>query len=82
MHNSTNVHYDSKYFDWQKSMNIFGGWANKTKFSDFISKDDVVLDFGCSAGYLLKNIDCKKKIGVEINSSAHESARENGLEVY
>jgi len=75
-------YYDSKYFAWQKSISEFGGWANKTKFATFISKDDVVLDFGCSGGYLLKNIDCKKKIGVEINSSANEAARENGLEVY
>ncbi|GHV74504.1 hypothetical protein AGMMS49940_18060 [Spirochaetia bacterium] len=63
-------------------MGEFGGWANKTKFSAFISSDDEVLDFGCGGGYLLKNIDCKKKIGVEINPAAGEEARKNGIEVY
>ena len=77
-----NDHYDDKYFDWQKSMGKFGGWANKSKFSAFIFKEDEVLDFGCGGGYLLKNIECKKKIGVEINSSAAEIAKDNGLEVY
>ncbi|MCL2705357.1 MAG: class I SAM-dependent methyltransferase [Spirochaetaceae bacterium] len=79
---TSQLYYDSKYFAWQKAIGEFGGWANKTKFAAFISKEDVVLDFGCGGGYLLKNIDCKKKIGVEINSSAHETARENGLEIY
>ena len=78
----SNCYYDEKYFDWQKSIGEFGGWANLTKFSSFISKDDDVLDFGCGGGYLLKNIECKKKTGIEINSSAAEIARENGLEVY
>ena len=75
-------HYNEKYFDWQKSIGEFGGWANRTKFSKFILKNEEVLDFGCGGGYLLKNIECKKKIGVEINPSAAETARENGLEVY
>jgi SAM-dependent methyltransferase len=75
-------HYDEKYFDWQKSIGEFGGWADKTKFLKYISNNNEVLDFGCGGGYLLKNIECKKKVGVEINSSAAETARKNGLEVY
>jgi len=76
------VYYDEKYFDWQKPLGEFGGWANKTKFASFISKDSSVLDFGCGGGFLLKNIECKMKIGVEINPGAAKTARENGLEVY
>jgi len=49
---------------------------------EYISKEDVVLDFGCGGGFLLKNLDCKKRIGVEINPSAAETARHNGIEVY
>ncbi|MDR2929038.1 MAG: class I SAM-dependent methyltransferase [Cytophagaceae bacterium] len=76
------THYNKEYFSWQKSIGEFGGWANKHKFLNYISKDDVVMDFGCGGGFLLKNIICRKKIGVEINSSAAETARQNGLEVY
>jgi SAM-dependent methyltransferase len=75
-------HYDQKYFEWQKSVGEFGGWANKTKYEKYISKDDVVLDFGCGGGFLLKNIDCAKKIGVEINPTAAETAKSNSIEVY
>ena len=77
-----NSHYDDQYFNWQKSIGEFGGWANKTKFATHISKDHVVMDFGCGGGYLLKNFECKKKLGVEINPAAAETARKNGLEVY
>jgi len=77
-----NLHYEKKYFDWQKSIGEFGGWANKTIYSEYISKEDIVLDFGCGGGFLLKNVECKKKIGVEINESAAETARKNGIEVY
>lgn len=75
-------YYDNKYFDWQKSIGEFGGWANKTKFSAFISKNDDVLDFGCGGGFLLANLECKKKIGIEINPSAAETAKEKGFEIY
>lgn len=75
-------HYDSNYFDWQSSIGAFGGWANQPKFAKYITKNDVVLDFGCGGGYLLKQIDCKKKVGVEINQSAAKTAADNGVEVY
>jgi len=76
------LHYDEKYFDWQKSLGEFGGWANKTKYTEYVSEEDIVLDFGCGGGFLLKNIECKGKIGVELNPSAAETARKNGIEVY
>jgi 2-polyprenyl-3-methyl-5-hydroxy-6-metoxy-1,4-benzoquinol methylase len=75
-------HYDRRYFDWQSSIGEFGGWANQTKFIEFIAKDDVVLDFGCGGGYLLKQLNCKKRVGVEINLSAATTAMNNGIEVY
>ena len=40
------------------------------------------MDFGCGGGFLLKNIDCGKKIGVEINPSARANAIKNGLQVF
>ena len=82
MSNKISKHYDSNYFDWQQDIGMFGGWANVTKFSDYIKQDDVVLDFGCGGGFLLKNINCKKRIGVEINPAAAETAKKNGIEIY
>ena len=79
---SDKIHYDEKYFNWQKQSGMFGGWALKNEFSSFISANDEVLDFGCGGGFLLANIDCRKKIGVEINDIAAEAAKENCHEVY
>jgi SAM-dependent methyltransferase len=76
------THYDKKYFDWQSSIGEFGGWANQTKFAEYISSNSRVLDFGCGGGYLLKNLECRAKAGVEVNESAAESARRNGIEVF
>jgi len=82
MSDRVSEHYDDDYFNWQSEAGEFGGWANQTKFIKYISQDDVVLDFGCGGGYLLKNIDCKKRLGVEINPLAAETAKRNGVEVY
>ncbi|MBN2111067.1 MAG: class I SAM-dependent methyltransferase [Methanosarcinaceae archaeon] len=75
------TYYSSDYFNWQKEIGAFGGSANTFKFKDHINPDDTVVDFGCGGGYLLQNIRCKKKTGVEINDSAREAACENGLDV-
>lgn len=75
-------HYDDKYFSWQKNIGEFGGWANKSKFEKYITYDSDVLDFGCGGGFLLKNLSCRRKIGVEVNSAALKLARENQIEVY
>lgn len=72
--------YDKKYFDWQQSMGNFGGWANVSKFEKFIKPEDTVLDFGAGGGYLLSNLKCQRKIGLEINVSAHSEIKRNGAE--
>jgi SAM-dependent methyltransferase len=74
--------YDRRYFDWQKGIGEFGGIANLFKFENEISQPDTVLDFGCGGGYLLNNITCKRKMGIEINESAREEAQKNGVEAY
>jgi SAM-dependent methyltransferase len=33
-------------------------------------------------GYLLKNLDCGRKLGIEIDPQAAEAARKNGVEVF
>jgi SAM-dependent methyltransferase len=66
-------HYEASYFnDYQKRIGEFGGIANKLKFERYIKKDDVVLDFGCGGGFLLKNLDCRERIGVELNPVARD----------
>lgn len=75
-------HYDEKYFDWQASIGEFGGWANQSKFIEYISSNSRVLDFGCGGGFLLKSVKCGKKVGVEVNPSAVETARKNNIEVF
>ena len=82
MSNTVSKHYDNRYFKWQASIGEFGGWANQSKFVDYISPTDDVLDFGCGGGYLLKGLNCKNKMGVEINPSAMEIAANNDIEVY
>lgn len=75
-------YYDDKYFQWQKNIGVFGGIANLFKFKEFIDESDVVIDFGCGGGYLLQNISCRRKIGIEINESARQVAISNEIEAF
>lgn len=70
------------YFAWQSKIGEFGGWANRFKFESAISPEDVVLDFGCGGGYLLKELSCAEKLGVETNPAAAEVAQQNGVDVF
>ena len=80
--NKVSKYYDTNYFDWQKSIGEFGGWANQTKFLEYLKDDDIVLDFGCGGGFLLDGLNVKKKIGIEINPDAIKSAESKNIEVY
>jgi|TARA_B110000259_G_scaffold185169_1_gene233649 SAM-dependent methyltransferase len=73
-------HYDADYFNWQKNIGAFGGKANSFKFINSIKPSDVVVDFGCGGGFLLANLKCQRKIGIEPNTSAINSIHENGAE--
>ncbi|MGJ3522811.1 class I SAM-dependent methyltransferase [Nitratidesulfovibrio sp. D1] len=74
--------YDMEYFEWQRIVGEFGGKANLFKFAEHVKPSDVVLDFGCGGGFLLKNINCRRRIGVEVNHAAAKVAIENGVECY
>jgi SAM-dependent methyltransferase len=73
-------YYDESYFEWQKKIGKIGGWANSYKFKDCIKEENIVIDFGCGGGFLLKNLNCKKKIGIEPNKAAIKTISENGVE--
>jgi len=74
--------YNEKYFSWQRTIGEFGGKANIFKFEQHIRPTDVVLDFGCGGGWLLKNLECARRMGVEVNPVAAKVAAENGIECY
>jgi SAM-dependent methyltransferase len=75
-------HYDIHYFDWQANHGKFGGLINQSKFIEYISNSDTVLDFGCGGGYLLKGLKCRNKIGIEVNPPAIKCAQKNGVVVF
>ena len=79
----TNQYYDSKYLNYQKKIGEFGGVSNVFKFEKFIKTTDTVLDFGCGGGFLLNNLKCLKKIGIETNRFARDIIdNEFGFENY
>lgn len=80
--NENSSHYGEEYFEWQKSIGEFGGWANLPKFEDFVHHSDRVLDFGCGGGFLLKHLRCNERWGVEVNESAINVAVSNGVRVF
>jgi SAM-dependent methyltransferase len=76
---ATSSHYGAEYFKYQSRLAPFGGWANLTKFSKYIHPRMRVLDFGCGGGYLLANVNCKEKLGLEINPVALAEAEKSGI---
>lgn len=82
MSDRISAYYNSRYYEWQDSLGEFGGWANQTKFAEYIAATDDVMDFGCGGGFLLKGLRCNRKLGVEINPAAIEVAQKNGIEVF
>jgi SAM-dependent methyltransferase len=75
-------YYNSDYFEWQNKDGPLGGWVNKHFFQPTIAESDIVIDFGCGGGFLLANLKCKKKIGIEPNSTAKNTIESNRVEHY
>ena len=75
-------HYNKEYFSWQKKIGLFGAEANKFKFEKYVFDGQNVLDFGCGGGYLLSRFSNIQKFGVEVNETAANEARNNGLKVF
>jgi len=74
------AHYDENYFRWQRESGLFGGSAELIKFTKFVKSTDVVLDFGCGGGFILSNLVCARRIGVEVNPAARAHCREIGID--
>lgn len=76
------TNYNKQYFDWYKKIGVFGGKINKLKFEKYVLKNDKVLDFGCGGGYLLRELSCKEKHGVEINPVAIKESKKNKIKIF
>lgn len=70
----------------QKKLSIFFSDVSKISniyyknfFSKHIKKNSDVLDFGCGSGELLKSINCKNKVGVEINKFSQKKLKKNKI---
>ena len=76
-------HYAGKkgvaYFKFQNEGGLQRGQINSRKFAQYINEDDRVLDFGCADGALLTQLNCKTRVGVEVNPVAREAAIKNGI---
>jgi len=79
-------HYEGKsgerYFAYQNRMAADGARLNARKFRSFIPKEASVLDFGCGGGWLLRELECTERTGVELNEAAHEDCARNGIKVH
>jgi 2-polyprenyl-3-methyl-5-hydroxy-6-metoxy-1,4-benzoquinol methylase len=71
--------YRDEYYSWQRTVGEFGGKANLFKFRNYIKKEDAVLDYGCGGGFLLEQLDCSLKIGLDINPVIEAPA---GVQIY
>jgi SAM-dependent methyltransferase len=74
-------HYDEAYFSWQRRMGEFGAKMSIKMFEKHILPAMTLLEFGSGGGYLLDEIKCAKKVGIEINAAAREEAKKRGLEM-
>ncbi|MEA2363958.1 MAG: hypothetical protein QOD71_3103 [Thermoleophilaceae bacterium] len=75
------AHYDERYFEWQRPIGEFAGWADLTKFQPHVRPSDTVIDFGCGGGYLLDRLTAANKLGIEPNPSARADAAGKGIAV-
>src|SRR5689334_11150332 len=71
--------YDREYFAWQERLGKFGALVHRPTFSPYIRPGDRVVDFGCGGGFLLASLECRAKMGVEVNQAARERAGQLGV---
>jgi len=79
-HSKADSHYDQSYYDWQKVSGVLTAKVVAWRIQPYIRTTDCVLDFGCGGGFLLAELDCAKRRGVEINPHARAQAMHRGAE--
>jgi SAM-dependent methyltransferase len=71
-----------KYFDWQNRNGDIAGKIEARKFQAYVKPTDTVVDFGCGAGHVLRNLSCHRRIGIDVNPSALKAASKVGIECF
>jgi SAM-dependent methyltransferase len=71
----------SEYFAWQVEGARLSAEIDLAKFDRHVTSNDVIVDFGCGAAYLLELLPARQRLGIEPNEAAREAARARGLEV-
>ena len=71
-----------EYFAWQGGGGHCAAMIHCRKFEQWIQPRHTVIDFGCGGGFLLARLNCKHRIGIEINPAAKEHAQSLGIECY
>ena len=70
-----------QYFQYQnKGMQT--GRIESRKFAHLIKPSDCVLDFGCGNGSLLLQLNCAKRIGIDINPHARDYCLKQGIQAF
>jgi hypothetical protein len=72
--------YSKSYFNYYKNIGKLSAIINQKFFSNYVNKNDIILDYGCGGCYLTKKINCKKKYGYEINK--YIIKKEKSLKIY
>lgn len=72
-------HYDESYFRWQQPIGEFSAKVKVRLFQKYINKEMTVLEFGSGGGFLLKELQAKEKLGIDINDSARKFAQTIGI---
>jgi SAM-dependent methyltransferase len=75
-------HYGEEYFAWQQECGKMGGWANQDKFRATVKPNLRVLDFGCGGAFMLSQMACAERFGIEPNPVARHAAEKNGLTMF
>lgn len=82
----TTLNYSSKegeiYFQKQKAVGQVAARWNLHFYNQIIGANDRILDFGCGGGFLLHELVCCEKIGVDINPAARQCAEALGIRAY
>ncbi len=70
------------YETFQAPLGEMGARFNRHLWTPYVSSGHDVLDFGCGGGQLLRSLDARRKVGVEINPVARAVAADAGIEMY
>jgi SAM-dependent methyltransferase len=70
-----------QYYACKGTSGVVGAQLVAKKFRDHIAPHDVVVDFGCGAGFLLEQLPGASKIGIEPNPVPRKAANARGIRV-